>query len=337
MNKLHIATEDSSSVKTAACPPVMPTAHVMAVMRDCGRDLGLGPQVLRTLEALLSCLAPSRNHHMVFASNATLMARCGGLSDRTIRRHILQLIAVDLVQRADSANGKRYSRHDPVAGLTLRFGLDFAKLFARLSQLTALASAARARAQRLAYLRCKLRAACQMILRHQPDNQIAVEAQKAARRNLQIAQFEAILAHLPPLPEQAEIRSKTADLATSGGQNDRHHSSFSKEPIDKESPADLTDLLQHCSEAQGFAPESIDSEEAMIKHAERLAPMIGIAPDLWHQAKQQQSPRDLGALVWLMIQNLSKIAKPGAYFRAVTIGKKAGSFAPWHWLQRQMV
>ena len=313
----------------------MPTAQVMAVMRSCGPDLGLSAQVLRTLEVLLSCLAPKRNHHVVFASNRTLTLRSGGLSERSLRRHISQLTELGLVERADSANGKRYSRHDPLAGMTLRFGLDFACLFQRLKGLSALADAADQRNQRLLYLRCKLRAACQRILRAEVTNETALAFQKAARRKLTIDEYEAMLDQLPMVTESPEVRPATVESSASGGQNDRHQSNLSTELIDKVSPAEVAALLDHCTEAQSFAENRIDSHAEIVRHAEQLAPMIGIPGDLWLKACEKQRQFDLAALIWLMVQNLGHIQKPAAYFQAVTIGEKAKSFAPWKWLQRQ--
>lgn len=316
-------------------PAVPPTAQVMAVMRLCGPDLGLSPQVLRTLEVLLGCLAPKRNHHVVFASNATLVARAGGLSERSIRRHIAQLIYLDLAERADSANGKRYSRHDPLAGMTLRFGLDFSKLFARMEPLTTMAAEAEKRNQRLRYLSCKLRAACQRILQADPDNQTALAARTAARRKLSETEYEAILGHLPPSLDVREAPQQTADMASTGGQNDRHQSRFSKEHIEEKTQPDLPTLLRHCTEAQSFAVTRIKSAEDVIEHAERLAPMIGITTELWKAAMERCSRLDLAASVWLVLQNLKRILKPAAYFRSITTGNRAESFSPWDWLQRQ--
>lgn len=339
MIQLHHTSETSGRVETIhpPCPAVPATSQVMAVMRLCAPDLGLSPQVLRTLEVLLGCLAPRRNHHVVFASNGTLVSRAGGLSERSIRRHIAQLIAADLAERCDSANGKRYSKHDPLAGLTLRFGLNFAKLFARLDALAALAAENQRREQRLRYLHCKLRAACQKLLKTDPDNQLARATRNIARRKLSAAEYEAALAGLPVLAEAKETPAPTEDLTAAGGQNDRHQSSFSKEHIEEGSEAELSALLDHCSEAQSFAGTRVETADGMIQHAEKLAPMIGISGDLWGRAAEHHRRLDLAALVWMMLQNLDRILKPAAYFRAVTIGKQAGRFAPWQWLRSQTI
>ena len=311
----------------------------MAILRPCGKELGLSSQVLRTLEVLLSCLAPKRNHHVVFASNATLVSRSAGLSERSIRRHIAELVHMGLAERADSANGKRYCRHDPEASLTLRFGVDLHPLFAKLPQLRALSEAATIRVQKLRYLRCKLRAACQRILRQDPAHALALAHQNAARRNLSLPELEALLASLPVEISQESIMEKigieSEDLASSGGQNDRHQSNLSKEHIEINKDQDLQLLLQHCHEAQSFALQPIVSQAEMIEHAEKLAPMIGVTPQLWQKATLRKPACDLAALIWMMLENLPKISKPAAYFQSITIGKKAHSFAPWAWLQRQ--
>ena len=329
------SSESVGASAKAPCPPVVPTAQVMAIMRSCGPDLGLGPQVLRTLEVLLSCLAPARNHHVVFASNQTLVTRSGGLSERSIRRHISQLIELDLAERADSANGKRYTRHDPLAGMTMRFGLDLSRLYARLAGLRIVAEEIEKKRQRLAYLRCKLRAACQRILRDAPDNAEALVLQKASRRKLSIEQIEEMIGQVPLVQEYSDPSAMTNELAVTGGQNDRHQSSLSKELIDKGTAPDLDALLEHCTEAQSFAENRITSADAMLSHAEKLAPMIGISRHMWVKALEQRDRFDVGALIWLMVQKLNAIQKPAAYFQAVAFGKRANAFSPWKWLRLQ--
>lgn len=307
-------------------------------MRLCGRDIGLSPQVLRTLEVLLSCLAPKRNHHVVFASNATLVSRSGGLSERSIRRHIAQLVKAGLAERSESANGKRYSHHDPVAGMTMRFGLDFTRLFRQFSTFASLADVVEKRQRQLRYLRCKLRAACQRILSVDPQNTEALDARNAARRNLSAAEYQKLLSSIPVPDETPAIDNAVNgdDMATCGGQNDRHQSNFSIEYTEKETPENLPALLNHCSEAQNFALEPVHTADDIIEHAQKLAPMIGIAPDLWHKAIQTRSRIDIAASVWLIVQNLSRITKPAAYFRAITTGKSSAGYSPWRWLLRQI-
>ena len=98
-------------------------------LRRAASSLDLSPSVIATVDALLSCLPPKREHDIVFASNATLVMRRNGISDRSLRRHLADLVTAGLLVRIDSPNGKRYSKRDPQMGTVIRFGLDLSPLF----------------------------------------------------------------------------------------------------------------------------------------------------------------------------------------------------------------
>ncbi|OWJ79753.1 helix-turn-helix domain-containing protein [Haematobacter missouriensis] len=147
--------------------------EIMAAVNTCGRDLCLRPSTLVVLDALLSCLPCQSSDGRelpvspttlltVYASNETLCFRAKGLTDRQLRRHLEVLEASGLIQRRDSANGKRFPvmRQGKAIGA---FGLDLSPLFARADELLALAHRRREEADELRGLRAQilhLRAAC---------------------------------------------------------------------------------------------------------------------------------------------------------------------------------
>ena len=147
--------------------------EIMAAVNTCGRDLGLRPATLVVLDALLSCLPCQSSDGRevpvspttlltVYASNETLCFRAKGLTDRQLRRHLEVLEASGLIQRRDSANGKRFPvmrQGKPIGA----FGLDLSPLFARADELLTLALRRREEADELRGLRAQilhLRAAC---------------------------------------------------------------------------------------------------------------------------------------------------------------------------------
>lgn len=156
-------------------PPFRPVSRrdIMAAVNTCGRDLGLRQGAVVVLDALLSCLpcqdTDGRDTQVtpatlltVYASNETLCFRAKGLTDRQLRRHLETLENAGLLQRRDSANGKRF----PVmkAGKVIgAFGLDLSPLFARADELCALALKRREETEELRGLRAqilRLRATC---------------------------------------------------------------------------------------------------------------------------------------------------------------------------------
>ena len=138
----------------------IPERHiVVGTLRNAAPRLGLSASVISTLDAMLSCLAPKRNHHTVFASNATLTFRRNGISDRTIRRHAATLQEIGLLVRRDSPNRKRFTKHSSHEGKALRFGFDLSPLFARLHEIAAMAAEVLREREQIDYLRAKIRAA----------------------------------------------------------------------------------------------------------------------------------------------------------------------------------
>ena len=163
----------------------IPERHiVVATLRNAAPRLGLSASVISTLDAMLSCLAPKRNHHTVFASNATLTFRRNGISDRTIRRHAAALQEIGLIIRRDSPNRKRFTKHNSLEGKVLRFGFDLSPLFSRLHEIAAMAAEVLREKEQIDYLRAKIRSAANQSLQSNTNDVIALSTLRILRRKL---------------------------------------------------------------------------------------------------------------------------------------------------------
>lgn len=309
-------------------PP--PRHVVMDVLRRAGPRLGIGAPVLCTLDAMLSCLPPQRDHHTVFASNDTLVARRNGVSDRTIRRHVAQLVDAGLLVRRDSANRKRFMRRSRGDAACLRFGLDLSPLYLRLAELSRIAAEADAAHERLALLRSQLRAAAAARLRAAPEDQGATDALRALRRTLTPEQCEILLAALPPIAVDKLVapHDTTEELSGNDGQNVRHHHSSNKDLIDKSGPLVISDVVEACPEATAFCPGPIRHGQDMIGLSRSLAPMMGIPSTLLRTAEDRVGPLFAAIAVMAILQMQGKIERPAAYFRAVVVKAAPGAFHP---------
>ncbi len=316
----------------------LPERHiVMETLRNAAPLLGLKPPVLATLDAMLSCLAPKRNHHMVFASNATLTFRRNGITDRTLRRHVEALLEAGILLRRDSPNGKRFTRHNRNEGMALRFGFDLAPLFARLAEFAALASKAAAESEKLAYLRSLLRATLQ---RH-PDHDTADDARKLLRRKATLETLTAALAAFPACDlendsdEDNQNIAEYSTMSATNGKNVRHHHSSNKEYIDKEETSlSVNDLKQACPEAMLYAVEGIETVQDVIRHAKTLAPMIGISNATYQRAEDRLGSLKTAATIWGVLQRHTRINNLGAYFQSITTGAKNASFDAFQFIQQ---
>jgi replication initiation protein RepC len=332
----------------------IPERHiVVATLRNAAPRLGLSASVISTLDAMLSCLAPKRNHHTVFASNATLTFRRNGISDRTIRRHAAALQEIGLLVRRDSPNRKRFTKHNSHEGKALRFGFDLSPLFARLHEIAAMAAEVLREREQVDYLRAKIRAAANESLTENPTDETALNIFRILRRKLTLHDCERILSDLPVTEVGAEgPDDQTSNLPTtmtaSDGQFVRHHHKSNKEYIDKErvtpkkeTPLTISDamitipeLLSACPEAAEFSLRKIETIHDVVAHARTLAPMIGISSQNYEAAHQRLGALRAAATVWAIMQFHDKIKAVGAYFRSITTGSKSEGFSPEKLIRR---
>jgi len=76
-------------------------------LRDSGKHFGLRAGQIQSLQAMFSFLKPGQGQ-TIFASNAELCRRIGGIDERTLRRHIERFVQLGFMVRHDSPNQKRY-------------------------------------------------------------------------------------------------------------------------------------------------------------------------------------------------------------------------------------
>ena len=326
----------------------IPERHiVIEMLRNAAPRLGLSATVLSTLDAMLSCLAPKRNHHTVFASNATLTFRRNGISERTIRRHAAILQEVGLLSRHDSPNRKRFTKHNNTEGKILRFGFDFSPLFARLQDIAIIAAEVLREREQIDYLRTKIRAIANESLQNDPNDDFACDLFRILRRKLTLQDCERILSELPiteVLAEATETQdaNSTTIMTANDGQFVRHHHKSNKEHIDNKDdapkknvasidpdrPISVSEILSACPEAAQFSLGNIETVHDVIAHARTLAPMIGISSHSYETAHKQLGPLKTATTVWAIMQFRNKIKTIGAYFHSITIGSKSRDFCP---------
>ncbi|WP_134681424.1 plasmid replication protein RepC [Paracoccus ravus] len=320
-------------------------ASAMDVIRRSASAVGLKAPVIATLDALLSCLPPKRNHHFVFASNQTLAFRRNGISERTLRRHFSTLEALGLITRHDSPNGKRYSKHSASAGTILRFGFDLAPLFATLPRLAELASQQDIKNEHLAFLRTKLRAIAAQVLRIEPESKMAAAIPSILRRKHTACELSALISELeeraPDGIAHVQEQPCTEIMAGNDSQNVRHHQKSKKENIKIESsaieqdnntyhePISIPILLSKCPAAAELALEEINDIDDVVAHADRLVPMMRIDPTSYGVAIRSNGKVRTALTIWLMASIAPRIRRFAPYFRSLTSGQHRSGFQPW--------
>ena len=319
---------------------------LIEVVRKASTTLGLKAPIIATLDALLSCLPPKRSHNFVFASNATIAFKRNGISDRTIRRHITQLVEAGLLVRSDSPNRKRFSKSDMSTGSVLRFGFDLSPLFKSYAQVCAMAENCAKQASHISFLRTKIRCAIARTRELDESSFDAENALRALRRKLSAEELYCILNSLVSVEENQGTNvgadmSTEVELSATDGQNVRHYHNSKKELIDSDvaektkngrpegQQVSIRSLVDACDEAASYLQRPAESLSDVIGHARTLAPMMGIDSTAYHAAEDRLGEIGTAVTVWGLLQLQGKIRQIGAYFRAITTGKRSSSFDPW--------
>ncbi len=137
--------------------------ELLGPVRVLKKELGLTTNDLAVLTALISFLPRDRRENqngqhliltVVFPSNASLSERTNGLDERTLRRSLGRLSNAELVERKNSANGKRFPlRYGGV--IKDAFGIDLKPLIQRYDALAKQALQLTEKHERLRSLRAE--------------------------------------------------------------------------------------------------------------------------------------------------------------------------------------
>lgn len=301
---------------------------------------GLKPGHIQTLQALLSFLRPGHGD-TVFASNVEICRRIGGVDERTLRRHVDKFIELGFIARHDSPNRKRY-RVRSCDGQSLSFGLSLSPLMDRASELIAAEIELEDEHRDQVFLRKQVLAKLSAMDGISAHNELVMSIRKVLRRKLVTAEYRDLLAKID---FELDQMSTTVDVAVptkmpvSDGQIVRHHSMSKKINKDSEEAQnaklpDVQTLTAVCTEAAEFATSPLKTWEDVGKHAQMLAPMMGIAPGTFAEARRNIGLEKAASAVFLLLQFGQRVRNHAAYFHSITIGRKTADFHPTQLLER---
>lgn len=313
---------------------------IFRALRDARSLFGLKPAHLQTLQALISFLRPGQGD-TVFASNIEICRRIGGIDERTLRRHIDRFVELGFLARHDSPNGKRY-RVRSGDGHALSFGLSLSPLLNRTEELQAAAEAQERADRERTFLRKHILAKLAQIDTVEPLNSITGAIRKTLRRKLTTHAYQALTREVDAMLEQmstvVDVPVAT-DLPANDGQIVRHKSMSEKERNDSEPAAgdeipSVQLLTSICNEAAAFASDPIRTWHDVQRHAQTLAPMMGIHPDTLQMAGRRIGQERAASAIFILLQLGRRVRNFAAYFHSLTIGRRAAEFDPSRLLQR---
>ena len=272
--------------------------ELLGPVRILRKDLGLTTNDLAVLTALISYLPregrdTSNGKHVeltvVFPSNASLSERANGIDERTLRRSLGRLAAAGLIERKNSANGKRFPlRYGGV--IRDAFGIDLKPLIQRHEALAARASKLAEEHERLRSLKAEALALRASLLKDEGINETRLSTLGVVRNILRRATLtaDAVLQII------AGLRELGADDQASYGER-----LGSTRCLDN-APAQALDDRQHdlCSNKlpakNGQNVRHIESIKKEFKKIPRTSTTVSDS----RPASEPSMNRDPGTMVW---------------------------------------
>lgn len=310
--------------------------------------LGLKSAARFILEQLVGFYGgePIGGRMLVWPSNELLEDRTG-LSERTIRYALKELLDQGVIRSKDSANGKRYARKSHAGQIIDAFGLDLSPLLHRMDEwrqrhraLVDFQREQKAKREEITILR----RSCQEWLVRTPSEALEAEYDRLVRsipRRSSSQPVSPVLEAWRLFKAEVEAHYNAAnagnDCRHKDSNNDTPDQSCSKgreyEGVQAETEPELQfqDLLRACPDALAFvAPVRTPNE--MIEAASRYRGLIGVSADAWGTACFEIGTLAAAVTFMLVLQRKTKpvkgvtpIQNAGGYFRFMTRAVKDGS------------
>lgn len=305
---------------------------IFRALRDTRTVFGLRPGHIQTLQALLSFLKPGQGD-TVFASNVSICERAGGIDERTVRRHIKRLVELGFVLRNDSPNNKRY-RARSSTGLAISFGLSLEPLINRANELISLAHDLEQQRREAVFLRKQIQSQLAKLEDIMGETADIQETRKILRRKLKLEEYQQIHTDLTTQLNALHTHvttPKATSLPANDGQTVRHQSSSKKRKKDLERShrsREITPryLLATCKQATSFASGPLETWNDIERHAETLAPMLGIQPAVFNKAREKAGDKKTVCAIFAMLEIGHRIRNFSAYFHSITLGQRQHQF-----------
>ncbi len=289
---------------------------LLDLVREARGALGLRDRDVAILRGLLSLLPEGAEGVglTVFASNRVLAARCDGVEERTLRRHLVRLEAKGLIARRLSPSGKRYRLQ--AGGEVLAYGMDLAPLFAQEEALRALGAAEAATALKARLLRARLRDWL-----YRQGEGAGQELARMLRRKLSLAALEALWAGVTGKMSGSDGQI-VRDIQNSDEESFEEKQRAGEEGQDTAAPPSCAVTLSECLDlaatARTLSPTLPRSWPDLLSLARQLAPAIGIAPPALTRAETALGPHGATLAILGLVQAFDRVKKPEAYLSALT-------------------
>ncbi|MCM2293180.1 replication initiation protein RepC [Allorhizobium sp. BGMRC 0089] len=329
---------------------------------------GISDRTISVLEAMIS-FAPERHLDgkapvIVFPSNRELAFRSRGMAPATIRRHVARLVELGFILRRDSANGKRFCRHDRAGMVEDAFGFDLAPFVLRADEIYAYAEKMRQEAEMMRKLRSEISVYIRDISK---IIELALEEKRqgdwlgmyeryqalrmSQRHDKSLTAIAVLAKDLKSLLIEVENLYLSSlndnELSSNDADNEQHyHISKTELHIDnkaeKEKQEDRTPkvtvgkrqvavtvnrLKSLFPSTWDYAKDGIQDWKDFIVTTDIIRSVLGVSFDAWCKAKDAMGDQSAAICVAFILEKAENIRSPGGYLRVLTEKAEAGRFS----------
>jgi len=311
-------------------------------IEDIRQPLGLNGTSISLLRAMISfikgdhLIAHRDEGHICFASNAALSKRAH-VSVQTVERHISKLVALGLLTRRSSANGKRWARRDTSGQIRLATGLSLMPLADRHAEFIALNQTRQEELNKIAILRDKCSIALAQLKAQLPDRAeletLFNSARNILRRRVDASALTRLLSEISAECEAPQfsqpLRSRTADPENEGHKETQLNQSVKETNSleDKVSPTQMERAYPRLCAELRTAQTQRECEHRMAQIASHLH--LGA---LWHEITKLGPAKTFMTLGYLL-ERADTLKKPQGYAFHMLQGLEHGTIA-WDSLLR---
>ncbi|WP_407496667.1 plasmid replication protein RepC [Pseudooceanicola sp. MF1-13] len=342
----HITTRFRGRPVTAAPDDTVIPHDKWALVDDltlAAADYQLSHRSIAVLRMMLTflperTLTPLPGRAIVFASNATLGARMGGMPESTLRRHLAALVNAGVITRCDSPNRKRFARRLG-DGFGCAYGFDLGRLAMMAHEISERARQAEHRAQEHAALRCAVLEARQNLLEQMDDAGIDPDTSSPVSALLGLARLMLRRKdnndNLRQLLTRLKTALNTSEISVSDSENERHQhkgtkkdSEASGQDVDISASQKATPDLDCFREYQLLFPNTARSWSELSAHARQLIPMMGIDVSVYEEATRTMGEQIAAITALHILERFDVLRNPGGFLRHLTQKARLGRLDP---------
>lgn len=320
---------------------------VLQLIKDTSRALGISEREIAVLGAHLSVLpkGPVRSDHLLmsFAEVGGILERANCMDERRFRRGEARLTDLGLITRKLSGNGRRYPVRDGRGQIVDAYGIDLRPLFLKVPELLKLREELAEQAARKRALKSRISARMSGLRRAITEGALPWtwtttldDIQRLCRRARvsvsDLVDADARLNDIQPDADAVEpstLRETVPDkTAADAGQTVRSIESPKKEihqPRDNQPHLQcLNSLWLECPKVAAYFPEAPKSETDLLRYIYDFLGFIGLTTTKRPEVAQKAPPGDMLRMLEYLMQRLSKIGNPAAYFQSMLRKYEAG-------------